>query len=104
MAPCRALSVEKVEAGTSIVKDAGVTMTDIVDSSQQVKALLAHIAHGAAEQAQGVALIDESFHRLEETTQRNAALVEQTAAATGSLRDQAHGLAQQVSRFRLPAV
>ena len=96
-------SVEQVESGTAIVQRAGATIEDIVGSSQQVKDLLNQIARGSREQSEGIGQIGQSVQELDQMTQQNAALVEQTAAAAGTLKDQAQGLAAEVARFKLPA-
>jgi methyl-accepting chemotaxis protein len=96
-------SVEQVESGTAIVQRAGTTIEEIVGSSQQVKDLLGEIARGSREQSEGIGQIGQSVQDLDRMTQQNAALVEQTAAAAGTLKDQAQGLAAEVARFKLPA-
>jgi len=94
-------SVAKVEAGTGIVRDAGQTMDEIVRSSQEVHRLLGQIATGAREQTQGVDLVGQGIAELDRSTQGNAALVEETAAASAVLRDLAQELSQEVARFKL---
>jgi len=96
-------SVAQVETGTTVVRQAGDSIRHIVDSSRRVNALLEDIATGAREQSIGIEQIGESVHELDSATQQNAALVEQTAAASTAMRTQADALAQEVSRFRLPA-
>ncbi|RUP28428.1 MAG: chemotaxis protein [Curvibacter sp.] len=96
-------SVEQVEQGTGVVQRAGQTIQGIVDSARRVNELLGEISVGAREQAQGVGQVGQALQELDRMTQQNAALVEQTAAAAGAMRDQATQLAGQVSRFRLPA-
>ncbi|MEO8297871.1 MAG: methyl-accepting chemotaxis protein [Burkholderiales bacterium] len=96
-------SVKQVDAGTTVVADAGRTIDEIVLTARRVHELLAQIAVGAQEQSQGVTQIGEAVHDLDEVTQQNAALVEETAAASSALKDQAHALAGQVARFRLPS-
>jgi methyl-accepting chemotaxis protein len=96
-------SVEQVEAGTRVVRQAGGTMEDIVGLSQRVSQLLGEIATGAREQSLGIGQIGAAVQDLDRMTQQNAALVEQTAAAAAAMKDQAGQLANQVSRFRLPA-
>jgi methyl-accepting chemotaxis protein len=96
-------SVEKVASGTTIVREAGSTIEEIVGSTQHVNELLDDIATSAREQTQGVAQIGQSVSELDRMTQQNAALVEQTAAAAGAMQDQARTLAENVARFRLPA-
>jgi methyl-accepting chemotaxis protein len=97
-----AMSVEQVESGTGIVKKAGITMEDIVASSQRMNQLLGEVATGAREQNLGISQIGQAVQELDRMTQQNAALVEETAAAASAMKDQALTLAQEVSRFRLP--
>ncbi len=96
-------SVEQVEAGTRIVRDAGTTMESIVASSRHVDHLLSEVATGAREQSLGVGQIGQAVHELDRMTQQNAALVEQTAAAATAMKNQAYSLAGEVDRFKLPA-
>ncbi len=95
-------SVEQVEAGTGTVHRAGTTMEEIVAASQRVSQLLADVANGAREQSLGIAQIGAAVQELDRMTQQNAALVEQTAAASGAMKSQAESLATEVARFRLP--
>ncbi|MEQ1685259.1 MAG: methyl-accepting chemotaxis protein [Burkholderiaceae bacterium] len=95
-------SVEQVESGSDIVRKAGATIEEIVNSSQRVNHLLGEVATGAREQSQGIAQIGQGVQELDRMTQQNAALVEQTAAAASAMQDQAHGLAEEVARFKLP--
>jgi methyl-accepting chemotaxis protein len=96
-------SVEQVDQGAKIVRNAGDTIGQIVHSAHEVNKLLADIANGANEQATGVGQTTQAVQDLDGMTQQNAALVEQTAAAAASLKEQAVKLADEVSRFRLPA-
>jgi methyl-accepting chemotaxis protein len=95
-------SVEQVESGTEVVRQAGGTIGDIVTASQRVNELLGDVATGAREQAGGIAQIGQAVQELDRMTQQNAALVEQTAAAAAAMREQAQQLAADVSRFRMP--
>ncbi|WP_084679724.1 methyl-accepting chemotaxis protein [Curvibacter lanceolatus] len=95
-------SVEKVDGGTAIVREAGSTMQDIVQSAQRVNELLSYIATGAVEQSQGIGQVSEAVQELDRATQQNAALVEETAAGATALREQAVRLAQEVARFQVP--
>ena len=95
-------SVEQVQAGTAVVNQAGAKMDAIVEASRRVSGLLGEIADGSREQSQGVAQIGQAVNELDQMTQQNAALVEQTAAAAAAMKDQASALAQEVDRFRLP--
>ncbi len=96
-------SVEKVESGARAVKGAGDTMHELVSTAERMNGLLSEISTASSEQSSGVAQVGASVHQLDQMTQQNAALVEQTAAAASSLRDQALNLATEVARFRLPA-
>jgi methyl-accepting chemotaxis protein len=95
-------SVEQVGQGTRVVQEAGQTIEEIVGSSRRVRELLAEVAVAAREQTTGIAQSAKAVQELDTSTQQNAALVEQTAAAAGSLNDQAQGLAAEVAAFRLP--
>jgi methyl-accepting chemotaxis protein len=94
-------SVEKVETGTHLVSDAGTTMTDIVDSVQRVADIIGEISSAAAEQSSGINQVHAAIGHLDQTTQQNAALVEESAAAAMSLQSQAQHLGNAVDRFRL---
>jgi methyl-accepting chemotaxis protein len=95
-------SVEKVDSGTRVVQGAGDTMTELVSNAQRMRSLLAEISTASSEQSSGVTQVGEAVQELDKMTQQNAALVEQTAAAASSLRDQAVDLAGEVARFKLP--
>ncbi|MBI3349584.1 MAG: MCP four helix bundle domain-containing protein [Burkholderiales bacterium] len=94
-------SVERVEAGTILVNDAGATMTDIVGSVQRVTDIIGEISAAAVEQSQGIAQVNGTVTELDQMTQQNAALVEESAAAAQSLKEQAVRLAGLVSSFKL---
>lgn len=93
-------SVEKVASGTQLVSDAGVTMSDIVQSVQKVTDVIGEISAASVEQSSGIAMVNEAIGKLDHLTQQNAALVEESAAAAESLRDQAAHMAQAVSAFK----
>ena len=95
-------SVQQVATGTGVVRKAGATIEDIVATSQRVNELLSEVATGAREQNQGITQIGQSVQELDRMTQQNAALVEETAAAASAMQGQAHQLAQEVARFKLP--
>ncbi len=95
-------SLEQVNQGTRVVHEAGKTIEEIVGSSRRVRELLAEVAVGAREQTAGIAQSAKAVQEIDTVTQQNAALVEQTAAAAGSLKEQADGLAAEVAAFRLP--
>jgi methyl-accepting chemotaxis protein len=94
-------SVEKVESGTRLVTDAGSTMEEIVQSVQRVAQVISDITSAANLQSDGIAGVNRSINDLDQMTQQNAALVEQSAAAADSLREQAHRMKDVVSVFRL---
>jgi len=94
-------SMENVENGSTLVADAGATMTDIVAEVQKVSRLIEEISQAAGEQTRGIAQVNEAVTQLEQMTQQNAALVEQSAAASGSLNHQAERLVEAVGIFRL---
>ncbi len=96
-------SVQQVQQGSQVVRQAGQTIDSIVQSSQQVSQLLSEVANGAREQAQGVAQIGSAIQQLDQVTQQNAALVEETASAAASMQEQAHTLEAEVARFQMPA-
>jgi methyl-accepting chemotaxis protein len=97
-------SVAKVDAGAKLVADAGATMAEIVQQVQSVTALISEISHATGEQTQGVAQVGESVTLLDQTTQQNAALVEQSAAAAEKLSQQAAELVGIVGKFKLDKV
>ncbi|CAG9201467.1 MULTISPECIES: methyl-accepting chemotaxis protein [Burkholderia] len=93
-------SVERVESGSRIVDGAGKTMEDIVAQVKRVSDLIAEISSSTAEQSTGVAQVDQAVVHLDNITQQNAALVEQSAAASESLKQQAMRLVDAVNVFR----
>jgi len=96
-------SVEKVEAGTSLVATAGETMTEVVTSVKRASDLVAEISAASREQSSGIAQVGDAVQQLDQVTQQNAALVEESAAASESLQLQARELAGIVSFFRTPS-
>ncbi|MFO1337001.1 MAG: methyl-accepting chemotaxis protein [Burkholderiaceae bacterium] len=94
-------SVDKVETGARLVNDAGTTMDEIVSSVRRVSDIIGEITAAAAEQSTGIGQVSGSVGHLDQMTQQNAALVEQSAAAAESLKGQAARLAELVSVFRL---
>lgn len=97
-------SVSKVEAGGRLVDKAGHTMTEIVASITRVTDIMGEIASASNEQTAGIEQINAAIAQMDEVTQQNAALVEEAAAAAGSLQDQSATLAQLVGTFKLDAV
>ena len=94
-------SVEKVETGTQLVTDAGRTMDEIVQSVRRVADVIGEITAAANEQSSGIAGVNQSIGDLDQMTQQNAALVEESAAAAESLREQAERLKQAVAVFKV---
>ncbi len=94
-------SVDKVEAGTRLVDDAGRSMDDIVAQVQKVNDLIGEISSASLQQTSGIGQIGDAVTQLDQVTQQNAALVEESAAAAESLKHQAAALAQTVSVFKL---
>jgi methyl-accepting chemotaxis protein len=94
-------SVERVEAGNRLVNTAGSSMQNIVDSVRRVTDIMAEISAASQEQTDGIEQINQAVTQMDQVTQQNAALVEEAAAASESLQDQAAKLAQAVSVFRL---
>ena len=94
-------SVRKAESGTEVVREAGDVIDRVVASASRLGGLIEQIAEGARDQAAGVGQVGRAVVELDRATQQNAALVEQTAAATASLRGRADALAERVARFRI---
>jgi methyl-accepting chemotaxis protein len=97
-------SAEQVESGTTLVDKAGRTMREIVASSERVRNVVAEITASSVEQSSGLQQVGGSLSNMDHSTQQNAALVEQSAAAAESLRAQAQQLVAAVSIFKLAAV
>jgi len=94
-------SVEKVGIGSRLVSQAGSTMEEVVDSVKRVNDIINEITEASGEQATGIDQINQAITQMDEVTQQNAALVEQAAAAAGSLQDQANHLVDVVRIFRI---
>jgi len=94
-------SVDRVETGARLVQDAGSTMGEIVASVQRVTDIIGEITAATSEQSAGIGQVNGAVGNLDQMTQQNAALVEQSAAAAESLKDQAGRLAEAVGRFQL---
>ncbi|RZJ08198.1 MAG: HAMP domain-containing protein [Rubrivivax sp.] len=94
-------SVEKVDAGSRLVNEAGQTMTDIVTQVQRVNDLVGEISSASHEQTQGIEQVGDAVSQLDQVTQQNAALVEESAAAAESMKQQAHRLAETVAVFNV---
>ena len=94
-------SVERVERGTTLVDQAGVTMTEVVSSIKRVTDIVGEISAASDEQALGVSQVGEAVTHMDKATQQNAALVEEMAAAASGLKSQAQDLVHVVAAFRL---
>jgi len=96
-------SVDRVDAGSRLVADAGKTMSEIVGSVQRVSDIIGEITTASSEQSDGIGQVNTAVTQLDQMTQQNSALVEESAAAAESLKDQAQRLSQAVGAFRLDA-
>jgi methyl-accepting chemotaxis protein len=96
-------SVEKVDAGSKLVDQAGATMQEVVQAISRVTDIVSEISAASAEQTTGIEQVQQAVMQMDQTTQQNSALVEESAAASESLREQAEKLTQVVSVFRVAA-
>jgi len=96
-------SVERVEHGNALAQRAGTTMDEVVGAIRRVSDIVGEISAASSEQSRGVGQVGEAVTQMDQTTQQNAALVEQSAAAAESLSQQARRLADSVAAFRLAA-
>jgi len=94
-------SVDKVSDGYRLVENAGKTMDEIVGAVKRVTDIMGEITAASQEQSQGIEQVNSAVAQMDEMTQQNAALVEEAAAAAESLQDQAAGLSESVSVFKL---
>ena len=94
-------SVSKVAEGAGQAENAGTTMQEVVASVKRVTDIMGEIAAASQEQATGIEQVNRAVSQMDEVTQQNAALVEEAAAAAGSMQDQAHALVRAVGVFRL---
>ncbi len=94
-------STDRVEVGSQKVREAGSVMNEIVDAIQRVSHAMGEIADATRQQSGGIGQVTNSVTELDHMTQQNAALVEQSAAAADSLRQQAIDLSKTVQRFHL---
>jgi methyl-accepting chemotaxis protein len=97
-------SVDKVETGTRLVGEAGGAMAEIVSGVQRVTDVIGEISAATTEQSGGLRLVNEAVAQLDQMTQQNAALVEESAAAAQSMAEQSRRLTQTVVRFKVSAV
>ncbi|MBV8502915.1 MAG: cache domain-containing protein [Paucibacter sp.] len=95
-------STDRVEQGAALVQQAGQTMQDIVGAVQRVTSTIAEISASTEHQASSIAEVGAAISHMDQMTQQNAALVEQSAAAASSLKEQALGLSSIIRRFQLP--
>lgn len=96
-------SVEKVDLGSKLVNQAGTTMDEVVNSVRHVTDIMGEISAASREQSAGIEQVNHAVTQMDQTTQENAALVEEAAAAAQSLQEQANSLLQRVSVFKLSA-
>ncbi len=96
-------SVDKVDTGARLVNQAGATMDEILASVRQVTHIMGEISVASREQSSGIETINQAIEQMDSSTQQNAALVEQAAAASQSLRDQSLKLTEAVKVFKLAA-
>jgi methyl-accepting chemotaxis protein len=94
-------SVDSIATGTALVAQAGTTMDQVVASVSHVTAIMAEITSASTEQSTGIGHVNQAITEMDSVTQQNAALVEEAAAAAGSMQEQAAHLAQLVARFEL---
>ena len=94
-------SVERVDAGTRLVENAGKTMGEIVDSVAKVNDIIDQIATASTEQSAGIAQVSQAINQMDHVVQQNAAVVEEATAAAESMRAQAQRLNQVASVFKL---
>jgi uncharacterized membrane protein len=94
-------SVQKIQLGTNLVEQAGTTMSTLVGDVHQVTQIVGEIAVASREQSEGIDQVNQAVAQMDQVTQQNAALVEEAAAATQSLQDQAGELQQTVSVFKI---
>jgi len=97
-------SVERVDKGSALVDQAGVTMAEVVRSIQRVTELMGDISAASSAQSQGVTQVGEAIRQMDHVTQQNAALVEEMAAAASDLKSQAQELVSTVSIFTVEDV
>nr|WP_249180423.1 methyl-accepting chemotaxis protein [Burkholderia ambifaria] len=96
-------SVQTIQNGSALAGEAGKTMSDVTQAVARVTDIMGEIAAASAEQSRGIDQVNLTITQMDATTQQNAALVEQAAAASKSLETQGRELSQTVSAFRMPA-
>ncbi|KGR40421.1 hypothetical protein NX04_16515 [Xanthomonas vasicola] len=93
-------SVQRVAEGSLLVHSAGTTMAEIVSSVQRVTDIMGEISAASQEQSSGIEQVNQTVTQMDETTQQNAALVEEATAAARALEEQAIGLTEAVAVFK----
>ena len=96
-------SMGRVDESTQVIQTAGKTMEELVANADHIHKLLQDISRTAVEQSTGITEIGAALQTLDQSTQQNAALVEQTAAASSSVKDLAQQLADRVRMFKVVA-
>jgi methyl-accepting chemotaxis protein len=94
-------SVTRVDSGSALVERAGATMDEVVIAVKRVTDIMGEISSASEEQSRGIGQVNDAITQMDQVTQQNAALVEEAAAAAGSLEKQAHDLNQAVATFKL---
>ena len=94
-------TVERINTGSGMVEQAGSTMKEVVTNALQINHLLDEITHSAREQATGVQTVGRSLHALDESTHKNAAMVEENSVVAGSLSEQSEALMNHIAKFRV---
>ncbi len=94
-------SVEKVDAGSALVKESGERRAEIVNAVKKVGDIVAEIAAASKEQASGIDQVNQTVTSMDELTQQNAALAEETSAASVSMNQQAQEMSNQVGFFKI---
>lgn len=96
-----ATSVERVDHGSGDVGEAGATMTRVVEAIEHLRVVVDEISRAGVQQSTGVAQVSEAVSQMDQTTQQNAALVEESAAAAATLRQEPAQLVECVAQFRV---
>ena len=96
-------SVDKVDAGTSLVNESGKTLAEIIDSVDRVSLMIQEISTAATEQSSGIDQVNSAIAQMDEMTQQNAALVEEATAAGEAMSEQAQNMTQMMGFFTLDA-
>jgi len=94
-------SIQRVDDGSTLVDQSGKTLEEIVSAVKRVSDIIAEITAASQEQASGIDQVNKAIMRMDETTQQNAALVEETTSASQSMKDQAKELLRQIAIFKI---